>query len=63
MTSKHHNRRPDIMHESRLTLPRVKRYLHVLTPIGLMEMPVGYARKRFISTGENRGKPFPAKPD
>ena len=43
MTSKRHNRRPDIMHESRLTIPRVRR--HFLAPVGFMEIPVGNARK------------------
>ena len=55
MMSKRHNRRPDIIHENRLTPPRVRR--HFLAPVGFMEIPVGYARKD-LSTGETRGKPF-----
>ena len=43
MTSKHHNRRPDIIHVSRLTLPHVRR--HFLAPVGFREIPVGCARK------------------
>ena len=42
MTSKRNNRRTDIMHESRLTFPHVRRYF--LAPTGFMEIPVGYAR-------------------
>ena len=42
LTSQRHNRRPDIIHESRHTPPRVRR--HFLAPVGFMEIQVGYAR-------------------
>ena len=41
MTSKCHNRRPDIMHKSRLTHPRVRR--HFLVPVEFIKIPVGSA--------------------
>ena len=43
ITSKRHNLRPDIIHESRLTRASVRR--HFLALVGFMEIPVGYVRK------------------
>ena len=52
MTSKHHNRRPNIIHVSRLTLPHVRR--HFLAPVGFREIPVGYARKDLSAPVKSR---------
>ena len=46
LISKHQNRHPYVMHESRLTPPHVRRCF--LAPVGFTEISVGYAKIYFL---------------